>query len=168
MRLPIALIFAGLSSAAAADGLTVQFTDGVPKDTITLTNGNCLLNEAVIVIDLSQSAAGLIFDVTAAGAGVAVFHPVEVTAGTIAISPVVDGGQVLHLRISDFPIGATFSLSADLDDTTSGRQRTVTGAEMAGATVTLVSGKAASTAVFGETGLAILALPPGIDGCETV
>lgn len=161
------LIVAALAFATpvAAQGLFVQFADGAPKDSLTFRNDGCPLSAATIVIDLRETPAGLIFDVTSAGAGVEVFQPVEATAGEVSISPVADGGQVLHLFVPNFPAGDTIRLTADLDDTTSSRQITVNGSEMIGATVSIAYGEAFVTAPFDAEGSAALSLPPTAEGC---
>ncbi|SEV98848.1 hypothetical protein SAMN04488515_0535 [Cognatiyoonia koreensis] len=153
------------ATAAQADGLLVQFADGAPKDSLVFQNNGCPLRDATIVIDLRGTAAGLIFDVTASGAGVEVFQPVEVETGNVLISPVADGGQVLHLHVPDFASGESIRLTADLDDTTSNRQITVNGSEMVGATVTVAYGAFMQTAPFDSDGLAAVTLPPTADGC---
>jgi len=159
------LTFFLTASAAHANGLVVQFTDGAPKDSLTGQNNGCPLTDATIVIDLRNTAAGLIFDVTADGAGVEVFQPVEAQSGDVTISPVADGGQVLHVHVPVFASGETLRLTADLDDTTSNRQITVSGSEMAGATVSIAYGSSFETAPFDTDGMAALMLPPTAEGC---
>ncbi len=155
-----------LATSSYAD-VSVAFRDGAPKDRITLTNEGCDLSNATLTIDLTATPAGLIFDVTSAGAGVEVFQPVEVTAGTISVRPVVDGAQVLVMDIPSFPKGSVFSLTADLDDTVSNRQITVNGSEMIGASVSLVMADGIKTAPFGSDGTATLALSAGNGSCPT-
>lgn len=164
MRLGL-LLLSLTASAAHADGMTVRFSDGAPKDSLVFQNTGCPLAEATIVLDLRDTPAGLIFDVTSAGAGVEVFQPVEATAGNVIISPVADGGQVLHLYVPSFASGETIRLTADLDDTTSNRQITVNGSEMEGAKVTVAYGTKAATAAFDTSGTAALRLPTTADGC---
>lgn len=159
------LTFFLTASAANANGLIVQFADGAPKDSLTFQNNGCPLTEATIVIDLRDTAAGLIFDVTSEGAGVEVFQPVEAQSGDVIISPVADGGQVLHLYVPVFASGETLRLTADLDDTTSNRQITVDGSEMAGATISISYGGKFETAPFDANGNAALMLPPTAEGC---
>lgn len=165
MRMILVTAFLATASMVQADGLFVQFADGAPKDTLTLRNDGCALTDATLVIDLRGTAAGLIFDVTAAGAGVDVFQPIQTTKGKVVISPVADGGQVLHLFIPSFASGETIRLTADLDDTAPGRQITVTGAEMAGATVSVANDSLMATAPFDANASANLTLPPTSDGC---
>ena len=153
-----------LASSSYAD-ISVSFRDGAPKDRITLTNDACDLTNATLTIDLAETPAGLIFDVTSAGAGVEVFQPVEVTAGAITVRPVVDGAQVLIMDIPSFPRGSAFSLTADLDDTVSNRQITVSGSEMIGASVSLAVAGGVQSAPFRSDGIATLALTGSNGGC---
>jgi len=164
MRLAL-LAFTLCASTSHAQGIAVQFADGAPKDSITFENNGCALEQATIVIDLSKSKAGLIFDTTAGGDGVEVYQPIEVLTPDVTVSPVADGGKVLHIYIPQFPNGATVRLTADLDDTTSARQITVNGSEMAGATVSLAMGALMETAPFGTDGAATLLVPPTENGC---
>ncbi|MEL7344654.1 MAG: aggregation factor core protein MAFp3, isoform C, partial [Pseudomonadota bacterium] len=84
-----------IASPAAAD-LSIRFIEGAPKDRFSFENtGTCAIQDAVLTLDLSGSAAGLIFDVTAEGAGVEVFQPLEFVSGLDALSavPEVQDGQ---------------------------------------------------------------------------
>lgn len=91
-----------LVGAAHAD-ILVRFDEGAPKDRFTVENvGNCLLADAVVTIDLSGSASGLIFDVTASGAGVEVFQPFELVSGADLLSAlprVRDGDNRVDLAL---------------------------------------------------------------------
>ncbi|WP_299044507.1 hypothetical protein [uncultured Tateyamaria sp.] len=123
-------------STAFAD-LTVTFRDGAPKDRFTLTyQGACALDRLAVQIDLGTAPAGLIFDTTGAGAGVDVFQPLEWVTGTATTSDVTDGDTLLSMTLEGVSPGATWAFTVDIDDTTSTRQITVDGSEMAGATVT--------------------------------
>ena len=58
-------LFALLLAGPAAADLEVTFRDGAPKDRFSITNsGTCDLSAMSVLIDLSSSPAGLIFDVT--------------------------------------------------------------------------------------------------------
>ena len=163
----IAICATPLLASSSYGDVSVAFRDGAPKDRITLTNDGCDLINATLTIDLSATPAGLIFDVTSAGAGVEVYQPVEVTAGAIIVQPVVDGAQMLIMDIPSFPKGSVFSLTADLDDTVSNRQITVNGSEMVGASVSLALADVVRSAPFGSDGTAMLALTPANGGCPT-
>lgn len=165
MRLS-ALAFTLLASGAAAQDLTVQFFDGAPKDSITLTNAGCPIANAMFVLDLETSQGGLIFDVTSAGAGVEVSQPVEITTGYAALSPVKDGDQQLQIFVQSLAPGDQLGLTTDLDDTLdAGRQITVTGSEMAGASVSLALADRVLTGIFDTNGTASLDLPDNASTC---
>ena len=70
IRVLLATFFAfSIPSLAFAD-LDVRFLEGAPKDRFIFhNNSNCSLETARLVLDLSGSSAGLIFDVTGKGAG---------------------------------------------------------------------------------------------------
>jgi len=150
----LALICA--ASTAAAD-LTVSFRDGAPKDRFTLSYaGDCALEETTLVIDLGTAPAGLIFDITSAGAGVEVFQPLEWVQGSAQTSDVSDGDTALTVTLASWAPGEVRAFTVDIDDTTSNRQITVDGSEMAGAT--LRSGP--HLAQFDASGAATLQLDP--------
>ncbi|MEX0311308.1 MAG: hypothetical protein AB3N17_13820 [Tateyamaria sp.] len=149
------LAIATLAPTIAAADLTVSFRDGAPKDRFTLSyDGACALDRLDVQIDLGTAPAGLIFDTTGAGAGVEVFQPLEWVSGSASTSDVTDGDTLLSLSLDDVTPGATWAFTVDIDDTTSARQITVDGSEMAGATLR-ADGKAAS---FDATGAATVAL----------
>lgn len=153
LTFPLALV--ALAPTAALADLTVSFRDGAPKDRFTLEyEGACAVDTLQVEIDLGTAPAGLIFDITGAGAGVDVFQPLEWVAGAARTSDVTDGDTVLSIALDDVTPNATWAFTVDIDDTTSSRQITVDGSEMAGATLR-VDGAAA---VFDASGSATVAL----------
>ncbi len=155
------------ATAANANSFVATFTDGAPKDRFELINEGCALQDIAITIDLQETPAGLIFDVTGSGAGVEVYQPVEVTAGEMRVSAVTDGAQALELQVQDFPAGATYSLTADLDDTVSGRQITVSGSEMLGAKLVVRTENVQTAAPFQADGRAVIDLAALGMGCPS-
>ncbi|WP_299704644.1 aggregation factor core [uncultured Tateyamaria sp.] len=154
MRLAALALLIALPSAAMAD-LTVSFRDGAPKDRFTISyDGACALDQLDVQIDLGAAPAGLIFDTTSAGAGVEVFQPLEWVSGTARTSQVTDGDTVLSMSLDGVEPGASWAFTADIDDTTSARQITVDGSEMAGAMLR-AGGQAA---VFDSSGAATVKL----------
>ncbi|MEM6758161.1 MAG: aggregation factor core protein MAFp3, isoform C [Pseudomonadota bacterium] len=150
----LALCFALVATPLAAE-VTVTFRDGAPKDRFTLDYaGDCPLGPTEMVIDLGTAPAGLIFDITAAGAGVQVFQPLEWVQGAARTSSVSDGDTMLTIAMDDWQPGVARSFTVDIDDTTSTRQITVDGSEMAGATLRI----AGESALFDATGTARLML----------
>ncbi len=159
------LAFCVLPAIAAAN-VIVRFDEGAPKDRFTVENsGACDLGPATVNIDLSESAGGLYFDTTDAGAGVQVFQPLEITAGADALSriPVVkDGDTQIGLALRGLEAGQVVSFTIDVDDTLrhSARGQTqITGAEIAGGTVFLqANGAHKAMAVFDNTNTARLSV----------
>lgn len=139
-----------LTAFPAVSDVTVRFQDSAPKDRFVIST-DCAIAEIDMSIDLSQSAGSLIFDVTADGAGVEVFQPVEVQSGTAQIQPVIDGDQRLALRIAALAGDADVVISADLDDVLPNSalgQIRVSGAELDGAQVRIVFAGMDETAAF--------------------
>ncbi len=141
-----------LAQSTFAD-ITVRFEESAPKDRFIVMSDTCPLQDVDVLIDLAQSAGGLIFDVTPQGAGVEVFQPVEVQSGVATAQPVVDGDQQLSFQISDLRAGADVVISADLDDVlTNSRlgQIRVAGSELDGAVVQISIAGENQTATFSD------------------
>lgn len=146
-----AVLYAGITMPAWAN-LAVSFDEGAPKDRFTFANtGSCTIANAQVLLDLSSSKSGLIFDVTGKGAGVEVFQPMEVTAGAQAllrVPEVKDGDNQIRLDISELKAGQSIAFTIDVDDTAGGREITVSGSEIAGAKVRFLKDGMSTTAVF--------------------
>lgn len=157
MRLPLIIAAFSIATPALSADLVVNFRDGAPKDRFTLTyDGSCASEATQVDIDLGTAPAGLIFDVTGAGAGVEVFQPLEWVVGSARTSAVTDGDTVVSLELDPLAPGETLAFTVDIDDTTSDRQITVNGSEMVGATLR-ADGK---DALFDATGTARIPLAP--------
>ena len=147
-----------LAASPAHADITVRFIEGAPKDRFVFVNGGCPLAQVDVEIDLTGSQGCLIFDVTAAGAGVEVFQPVEVQSGTVVMTPAVDGDQNLTFQIDGFKSGSEVIISADLDDVlTNGAlgQIRVADQELSGAVVRMTINGQVTSAVFDTNTLAI-------------
>ncbi len=162
MRL-VSILSAVLCSTAAYGDVQVTFSEGAPKDRFTFRTTDACLNGPVrLTVDLSGSEAGLLFDVTGEGAGVEVFQPFELVAGGDLVSgssTVKDGDTALTLSLDAFPKDSEVAFTIDLDDTLGGREITVNGAEITGATVTLSGDFATATGVFDANATALIAIP---------
>ena len=162
------LVILSLFATPAIGGVDVMFQEGAPKDRFVITNTGCPLTDVTLVIDLSTAPAGVIFDVTGQGAGVEVFQPIEVVSGEVAIAPVVDGDQVLHMHFPVFAPAEQVIISADLDDQSSQSdlgQIRVSGSEIAGASVAMVANGLQTDARFDVDAAARLSPAEGVDGC---
>ncbi len=147
-----------LTAFPAFADITLRFQESAPKDRFIIAS-DCAVSDIDMTIDLSGSAGSLIFDVTADGAGVEVFQPVEVQSGTAQMQPVVDGDQTLTLRIPSIPVDADVIISADLDDVLTNSslgQIRVAGSELNGAMISISIDGRPETATFegGETQVA--------------
>jgi hypothetical protein len=156
----LALSSAAWSGALQA-GLKVSFNESAPKDRFSLHNdSNCDFKNVSVEIDLSASAANLIFDTTSAGAGVEVFQPFEKVAGQFELQgTVTDGEQRLTLMINEFPAGETVSFTIDVDDTLErselGNIR-VSSSEMQGSQVNIQLDGNVATGTFGSNNTSIV------------
>lgn len=161
MRLAITLSLGLLACPAAAD-VTARFIEGAPKDRFQFVSQSaCLDGPVTLTVDLSGSAAGLIFDVTGAGQGVEVFQPFELDAGgdfVLSHDKVADGDQSLSLTLKSMPNQTEIGFTIDLDDTLGGREITVNGSEIVGAQVKLTSDTQTVTGTFDAAGRAVISL----------
>ncbi|MFT5344632.1 MAG: hypothetical protein ACI95S_000361 [Dinoroseobacter sp.] len=155
-----------IAGAAQAD-IEVRFIEGAPKDAFSFEAVSvCAAGPVEIALDLASSEAGLVFDVTGSGAGVEVFQPFEVVAGAglLVDTPMVaDGDQALELSLSALPIAMPVRFTIDVDDTLGGREITVSGSEIAGASVSVTHAGGVATAVFGSDARALVRL----EGCTS-
>lgn len=166
MRTPLTLAaLLLLAPTLTSADITARFIESAPKDRFEFTNtSGCDTDALVLSLDLSSSAAGLIFDTTATGAGVQVFQPFDLVAGgdlLSAVPDVTDGTSRVDLPLSRFPAGATLAFTVDVDDTLAqgdlGQTR-VSGSEISGATLR----DGTSLATFDTQGRALLKRAPCI------
>jgi hypothetical protein len=110
--------------AVCGPSATALHREGAPADLVVIENRSTdpwSIVEAQI--DLGGSAGRLIFDTVPGGPGTSMSQPFRTAGGTarLAEPPVIpDGTQVLTLRFAEFPAGASFRFTIDLDDRVSG------------------------------------------------
>lgn len=164
LRVSLCLALCGALPALAE--LRVTYVDSAP-DRITIMNrSGCDLGPFELVIDLGASPAGLIFDVSGAGAGFAGFAPLQIVGGgeqVRGLSAVTDGDSRLTIELDHLAGNGTVAIAVDVDDTspTSELGRTIISpAEIAGAAahVRRLGGAPAISATFGPDGAATLPL----------
>jgi len=150
------------TAASAQAGLRASFFEGAPKDRFQIRNeSGCVLKDAEVLVDLSTSTAGLIFDVTDQGAGVEVYQPLEMVAGSTALANipnVEDGQSSIRLEVAELEPGEAIAFTIDVDDTLGTRAITVSGAEIAGASVSVMQDGDRTSGVFTERAEATLAV----------
>ena len=155
-----------LFASSASGDIRVQFDEGAPKDRFTITRvGDCALGKSVVVLDLSGSSHGLIFDVTGSGQGVEVFQPFELVAGAshLTSQPTVhDGDQAIRLSLASLETGDPIAFTIDVDDTAGGREITVSDSEIEGAVVRVETAGNAYRGTFGGDARADVQI---MDGC---
>ncbi len=146
-----------IATPAYAD-LSVSFNEGAPKDRFSFKNvGECPISSATLKLDLSGSSSGLIFDVTGSGAGVEVFQPLEFVSGRnslMKVPTIQDGDDFVEMNIKKLAPGGSIAFTVDIDDTKGGREITVSGSEIKGASVRLVQAGIEATASLGTNGKA--------------
>ena len=162
---PAIILFALVAAPGYAD-LRVTYVDRSP-DLITIENrSGCDLGSFELTIDLGQSPAGLIFDTTGRGAGLAGYAPLQIVDGgaqVLGLSAVSDGDSMLRLEMDFLRSHGSVTLAVDVDDTSAGSelgQTIIAGSEIAGAVADarFTSGGASHRGVFGPDGVAIVPL----------
>ena len=163
MRVFSALVITATLTTSAAAELKVQFLEGAPKDRFVITNtGVCDLAASNLLIDLSGSPYGLIFDVSNQGAGVEVFQPLEFTNGRQmlkAVPQVKDGDNKIALDLKGLKAGAKVAFTIDIDDTAKNREITVSNSEFLGAAVELQTGGTVTQSAFNAKATALIKQP---------
>ncbi len=163
---PTAVLTDEASSSPAT--IEIRFQEGAPKDRFVIHNQSaCDISTLVLTLDLSESAGKLIFDTTAAGAGVEVFQPFEVAKGDIRLTDgttVTDGDNTLALTITALHATEMASFTIDVDDTLTDSdlgQIRVAGSEISGGVVTIATDNALATSgTFDENSVANVQLQP--------
>lgn len=119
MRLTPLVLATALATPAFAD-ITVRFVEGAPKDRFVIEAEGCPVGPHMLTIDLSETAAGLIFDTTATGAGVEVYQPFEIAVGAEHVAHTIsvgDGETVIGLAMMGLEDGDQVAFTIDVDDT---------------------------------------------------
>ncbi len=154
MTVAAAVLALPLTAATGQADLHVRFIEGAPKDRFEITNQSaCAISSSTLTLDLAPSQGALIFDVTGSSAGVEVFQPFEIVSGRGALSTlptILDGQNAVDLPISTLASGASIAFTIDVDDTLGAREITVTGSEISGAMVKLISSNGPQMARFGS------------------
>ncbi len=157
----LAALFSLVATPLLAD-IRVDFDEGAPVDRFTILNdGACPLGTATVTVDLDGSAGGLIFDTTAAGAGIEVFQPFRIVAGAERLTgePLVsDGDTAVALPLRGLPPGARVAFTIDVDDTVSARGIMVAGGEIDGARVRVATEEGTAEGRFGTDARARVAM----------
>lgn len=152
-----------LAATPALANIEASFIESAPKDTFRFTNTSaCDLGPATLTLDLSGSAAGLVFDTSADGAGVEVFQPYSTVSGAemlASVTQVSDGDTQITLTLTGLKPDATVAFTIDVDDTLRNSERgqiQVSNSEIAGATIALRMGAAQGDGIFDETSRAVI------------
>ena len=162
MKTSLLAAFATIAAVPAAADLNVRFLEGAPKDRFVIENsGDCALQNVKLEIDLDASAAGLILDTTAAGAGVEVYQPLELVSGRTALAEVPrvqDGDSRMALNVRSLGSNASIEFTIDVDDTKGTKPTMISGGEIAGAQVRLSGMGDTIEGTFDSRAVATLAL----------
>ncbi|MEM7259071.1 MAG: hypothetical protein AAF404_16970 [Pseudomonadota bacterium] len=141
-NLTMASIVKDSSASNCSTRLSGKFTESAPRDRFRFVNASepgWSVDKLSIALDTADGK--LIFDTDDGGAGVEVFQPYRQESGTATVASVEvpqDGQQSITITFDDFPAGAYYAFSIDIDDTLSASELgniRVTGGELNGTTV---------------------------------
>ena len=108
------------NSKSCQAALSAKFTESAPRDRFAFTNvSSDGWQIQKLSLRLATSDGKLIFDTEDGGTGVEVFQPYrqESTTATVqGVSQPADGDQSMQINFSDFPAGANYTFSIDVDD----------------------------------------------------
>ena len=100
--------------------LSAKFTESAPRDRFHFSNvSSDGWQVQSVMLQLAGSDGNLIFDTEEGGTGVEVFQKFREesqSATTAVVNEPADGDQSLTIEFSDFPAGANYTFSIDLDD----------------------------------------------------
>lgn len=157
-----------LGAPLHAEGLTVQFQDGDPRDRLIIFNQGCPLNDAEIRVDFSTSTGRLVIDTAYGGGGTRDPAPIELIEGQAVLRPVTDGDQSLTLENVTLPNLGALVVTMDVDDRTAtfeGDRVVASGSEIAGTEITFAINATTTRVTLNTFGQATLELPPSAGAC---
>ncbi len=100
--------------------LIAKFTESAPHDSVEFRNmSSDGWHVQSVLLTLDSSGGNLIFDTEEGGNGVEVYqqnHEESDSARPASIAKAADGDQSLQINFSDFPSGANYIFSINLDD----------------------------------------------------
>lgn len=127
-----------LGTSATAEGIDVLFRDGDGADRFIAYNQGCPISNAVITLDFTSSAGGIVIDTAYGGGGSR--DPMDVTLieGDAQLRAVSDGDRMLRIDVATFPTLSAITVTMDVDDTVGAFEDArvhANGEEVAGTTV---------------------------------
>lgn len=161
----LAASLAVLSPLASRADIRVTYTDSAPTDHFTVQNvSGCLLYKGEFTIDFSASLGQLVFDIDRngwAGDGYRkqgrVHQPLAIVGGEAFVKHVTDvkdGDNKVTIEFINFKHGARIDFNVDVDDTSGAYHPSVSGLEIKGASLNVITPTSQNNGTFDANAVA--------------
>lgn len=148
--IPVLASLVVLSATTASADIRVTYTDSSPTDHFTVQNvSGCLLYKGELTIDFSTSLGQLVFDIDRNGWGgdgyrsnSRVHQPLTIVGGDAFvknITDVKDGDNKVTIEFINFKHGDRIHFNVDVDDTSGTYHPSVSGLEIQGASLNVIT-----------------------------
>ncbi len=159
-----ASLFVFGSFAAHAD-IRVTYTDSSPTDHFTIQNvSGCLLYKGELTIDFSTSLGQLVFDIDRNGwagqefsSNSRVHQPLTIVGGEAFVKNVTDvkdGDNKVTIEFVNFKHGDRIHFNVDVDDTSGAYHPSVSGLEIQGARLNVITPTTENNGAFDANAVA--------------
>lgn len=165
--LPSVLLLLVMFNANAFADIRVTYTDSSPTDHFVIKNvSGCLLNKGKVTIDFSTSIGRLVFDIDRNGWGYGfgednylggTYQPLTIVSGEQFVkqmTEVKDGDNRFELEFVNFEHGDTIAFNVDVDDTAGLMHPSVSGLEIEGASINVITPSIESDGAFDANAVA--------------
>lgn len=160
--IPIVITGICLAATAAKADIRVNYIDTSPSDYFSIENvSGCLLTKGEVTIDFSTSSGQLVFDIIRNGWGDGddsrSYQPLKVVSGqefVVDVSDVQDGDNKVTFKFANFQHGDRITFNVDVDDTTGISHPSVSGSEIAGARLHVITPTIESEGFFDSNAVA--------------
>ena len=154
-----------LSVTGSQADIRVTYTDSSPTDHFTVQNvSGCLLYKGELTIDFSTSLGQLVFDIDRNGWGgdgyrsnSRVHQPLRIVGGEAFvknITDVKDGDNKVTIEFVNFKHGDRIHFNVDVDDTSGTYHPSVSGLEIQGASLNVITPTSENNGAFDANAVA--------------
>lgn len=151
-----------LTAVAAKADIRVNYIDTSPSDYFSIENvSGCLLTKGEVTIDFSTSSGQLVFDIIRNGWGDGdnsrSYQPLKVVSGqdfVVDVTDVQDGDNKVTFKFVNFQHGDRITFNVDVDDTIGITHPSVSGSEIEGARLHVITPTIESEGFFDSNAVA--------------
>lgn len=162
LRTFIAVSLTTITCMSAVADIRVNYIDTSPSDYFSIENvSGCLLTKGEVTIDFTTSSGQLVFDIIRNGWGDGddsrSYQPLTVVSGqefVVNVTDVKDGDKLVTFTFANFQHGDRITFNVDVDDTTGISHPSVSGSEIAGARLHVITPTMESEGWFDQNAVA--------------